>query len=89
MISKGQAFHPSNSHPPAPMGSSRTRKTVGVKSGSNKKPLGPLVQKQSTPQPNQPHGLAQLDMVVLLMWLVWRNAEAVCSSWGQIGRAHV
>ena len=69
VISKGRAFHRPTSHPPAPMGSSRTRKTVGFKSSSNKKPLGPLVQKQSTPQPNQPHGRAQLDMGVLLMWL--------------------
>ena len=83
VISKGRAFHRPTSHPPAPMGSGRTRKTVAFKSSSNKKPLGPLVQKQSTPQPNQPHGRAQLDMVVLLMWLVWGNAEAICSSWGQ------
>ena len=87
VISKGRAFHRPTPHPPAPMGSGRTRKTVGFKSSSNKKPLGPLVQKQSTPQPNQPHGRAQLDMVVLLMWLDWRNAEAVCSSWGQ-GKLH-
>ena len=70
VISKGRAFHRPTSHPPAAMGSGLTRKAVEFKSSSNKKLLGPLVQKQSTPQPNQPHGRAQLDMVVLLMWRV-------------------
>ena len=81
VISEGRAFHRPTSHPPASMGTSRTRKTVGLDLSSNLKPLSPLVQNQSTPHRIQAHGRAQLSSAVLFMWLVWCNAGAVCLSW--------
>ena len=81
VISKGRAFHRPTSHPPASMGTSRTRKTVGLDLSSNLKPLSPLVQNQSTPHRIQAHGRAQLGSAVLFMWLVWCSDEAVCFSW--------